>query len=397
MNNAGEVEREQESPHPGWRTLARVLNTASPFFEKCLFLSGYEFSANIYAVAGDYLTIVDPGNDYTAFIELWKLGFKPADIKKIVLTHGHVDQAMGAFELLRAYPRILETGGFELILHEAGPREFKEVVKHFGCRLTEVKGGETLDLGAFQCEMIHTPGHTVDSVCLYHAPTKTIFTGDTVLPDAMAEPDANAGGRLDYYLFSVKSLLKKDVENVLPGHGLPVASEGRRVIEETYESVMMKIIGVGTPIPWIEGATALVQRGLLEEAVFCCDKEMARHPENFRARQLKALCFNDLGRFQEALELLDQLRELLPEKSDDVFPLIGRGCALMGLGKYHESIKLFDDALRIKPAAKDAQVYKGMALYLAGRYQEALEIENFRAEFVGRFKEELLKKKNAHA
>ncbi len=397
MTNAREAEYGVEPASPGWQTLAKVLNTTASFFERTLFLRGYEFSSNIYVITDDYLTIVDPGNDYTAFMELWKLGFKPTDVKKVVLTHGHPDHAMGAFELLRAYPHIVQSGGFELILHEAGPREFKEVAKHFGLRLTEVKGGEVLELGGFEWEIIHTPGHTIDGICPFHAPSKTVFTGDFVLPHAMAEPDQNAGGRLDHYLFGVKALLRRDIENVLPGHGSPVGLAGKRVVEETYESLLMKIIGVEDKTPWTAGATALVQKGLLEEALFCCDKEIASHPENFRARHFKAMCLNDLGRFQEALELLDQLGAVGSPDIDRVFLLIGKGYALMGLGKYDVSIKLFDDALRIKPAAKDAQIYKGMALYIAGRYEEALEIENFRAEFVGRFKEELLKKKNAHA
>ncbi len=395
MTHADEVENNAESPYPGWQTLARLFDTATTFFEKILFLRGYEFSSNIYVITGDYLTVVDPGNDYTAFMELWKLGFQPADIKKIVLTHGHLDHAMGAFELLRAYPRVLESGGFELIHHEAGPREFKEMARQLGSRVTQVRGGETLELGGFEWEIIHTPGHTIDGICPFHAPSKTVFTGDSVLPHAMAEPDQNAGGRLDHYLFGVKALLRRDIENVLPGHGLPVAVEGKKVIEQTYESLLMKIIGVEDKTPWMAGATALVQKGLLEEALFCCDKEIASHPENFRARHFKAMCLNDLGRFQEALELLDQLGAVGSPDIDRVFLLIGKGYALMGLGKYPESIELFDEALRIKPAAKDAQIYKGMALYIAGRYEEALEIENFRAEFVGRFKEELLKK-NAH-
>jgi glyoxylase-like metal-dependent hydrolase (beta-lactamase superfamily II) len=397
MTDPGEVEHNPESTPLGWQALASFLNTPTTLFERILFLQGFEFSSNIYLLKGDHLAIVDPGNDYTAFMALWELGYKPADIEKIVFTHGHFDNAMGAFELLRSYPHLLGNGGLELILHEAGPREFKEVVRQFGSRVTEVRGGETLELGGFSWEVIHTPGHTVDSICLYHAPTQTAFTGDTVLPHAMAEPDKNAGGRLDYYLFSVKSLLKRDIENVLPGHGLPVASQGRRVIEEAYEALLMKIIGVEDKTPWMVGASALVERGLLEDAVFCCDKALARNPEDFKALELKALCLNDLGRFSGALEVLDQLGKLPSPESDDVFPLIGRGYALMGLGKYDESIRLFDEALRIKPGAKDAQIYKGMALYLAGNYEEAMEIEHFRTEFVGRFKEELLKKKNAHA
>ncbi len=397
MTHADEVENNAESPYPGWQTLARLFDTATTFFEKILFLRGYEFSSNIYVITGDYLTVVDPGNDYTAFIELWKLGFKPADIKKIVLTHGHLDHAMGAFELLRSYPHMIEGGGFELIFHEAGPRELKEMARQLGSRVTQVRGGETLELGGLEWEVIHTPGHTIDGICLYHAPTKTAFTDDIVLPHAMAEPDKNAGGRLDHYLFGVKALLKMDIENVLPGHGLPVAMAGRRVIEQTYESLLLKIIGVEDKTPWLAGAKALVEKGLLEEAVFCCDKEIACHPENFEARELKALCLNDLGRFQEALEVLDQMGELQAPENDDVFPLIGRGYALMGMGKYDEGIKLFDEVLRIKPATRDALMYKGMALYLAGNYDEAMEIEQFRTEFVGRFKEELQKKKNAPA
>jgi tetratricopeptide (TPR) repeat protein len=135
---------------------------------------------------------------------------------------------------------------------------------------------------------------------------------------------------------------------------------------------------------------ALAQRGLLEEAVFCCDKEMARNPEDVRTLKLKALCLNDLGRSQEALEILDKLGQL--SSSDDPFIFIGKGYALLGLGKYHESINCFDEALRIKPGMKDALVYKGMALYLAGNHEAAMDIEQFRTEFVGRFKEEVLKK-----
>jgi glyoxylase-like metal-dependent hydrolase (beta-lactamase superfamily II) len=391
MTSTGEVEQEREPQHPGWQTLTGVLNTPTPFFEKFRFLRGHgNFASNIYLIMGDYLTIVDPGNDYTAFMDLFKLNLKPETIKKLVLTHGHPDHAMGAFELLRSYPALIESGGLELILHEAGPPQLKEMVKEFGSRVTEVKGGETLELSGLEWEVIYTPGHTIDGISLYHAPTKTVFSGDMALPSAVGAPDPKAGGRLDHYLFGLKALLKRDIENLLPGHGLPVAPGGRKVIEETYECVMMKIIEVKSPIPWIEGAMALAQRGLLEEAVFCCDKEMARNPEDVRALELKALCLNDLGRSHEALEVLDKLGTLRP--GDDCFILVGKGYALMGLGKYHESIKCFDEALRVKPGMKDALVYKGMALYLAGNYDEAMDIEQFKTEFVGRFKEELLKK-----
>ena len=389
MNNTGEFEQEEEPRHPGWQSVPRVLNITAPFFEQFLFLRSVEtLASNVYLLTGDYLTIVDPGNDYTAFMDLSALQLDLGDIKKVILTHGHPDHAMGVFELLR-YPRIVKGGGFELILHEGAPPQLKAVVTDFGFRVTEVRGGETLELSGLEWEVIHTPGHSIDGICLYHAPSKTVFTGDTVLPDAVGAPDPSAGGSLDHYLFGLRALLKREIENVLPGHGLPVAGGGRKVVEETYESVMMKVIGAEGPIPWIQGATALAQKGLLEEAVFCSDKELARHPENVKALELKASCLTDLGRNKEAVEVFDNI---LAQKRDHAFALTGKGCALMDAGKYDESLHCFESALQRDPNIREALVYKGMALYLSGRQEEAMGIEAFRTEFVGRFTEELRRK-----
>jgi len=383
---------EQEPPHPGWLTLAEVFNSSDPFFEKFYYLLGYDYSSNIYAIKGDYVTIVDPGNDYTGFMDLFKLDFKPEDIKKIVLTHGHRDTSMGAFELLRAYPKLAESGGFELILHKESPQELKEIVKKFGCRVTELQGGETINLCGDDWEVIYTPGHTIDGLSFYHAPSQTAFTGDMVLPHAMPEADEKAGGRLDYYLYGVKALRKIDIANLLPGHGLPVVSIGNRVVDQSYESVMLKIIGVEQAIAWIDGATALVSKGLLEEAVFCCDRELRRDPENLRALQLKAYCLTDMGRCAESLALLDKV---LSSDSSNIYALTAKGHALLGLGKHLESIPFFDQALALNPDFQEAQMYKGMGLYLAGKYDEAMDIDIFRSEFSERMKAELQKKAQA--
>jgi glyoxylase-like metal-dependent hydrolase (beta-lactamase superfamily II) len=384
----GDSPAEPEPQHPGWLTLAEVFNSSDPFFEKFSYLLGYDYSSNVYVIKGDYLTIVDPGNDYTGFMDLFKLGHRPENIKKIVLTHGHRDHSMGAFELLRAYPDLAESGGFELILHKDSPAELKDVVKKFGCRVTELQGGEILDLGGDDWEVIYTPGHTIDGLSFYHAPTQTAFTGDMALPHAMAEVDANAGGRLDHYLFGIKALLKKDIANLLPGHGLPVVSIGKRVVEQTYESLMLKIIGVEKKIPWIDGAKALVSKGLLEEAVFCCDRELAREPDSLTAMQLKAYCLTDMGRCEESLTLLDRV---LTREGDNIYALTASGHALLGLGRYPDSFEYFDRALKINPDFQDAQIYKGMGLYLAGRFDEAMDIDSFKMVFSQQMKEEILK------
>ena len=384
------IPSEYEPDHPGWLSIAEIMKISDPVFEKSMFLIGYQESSNVYVLAGDYLTIVDPGNDYTVFTELERLGFNPLDIKKVVLTHGHRDHCMGVFELLR-FPPIFESKEIEIINHEAGPQEFKKILEGQGFSLTQVKGGETLDLSGFEWEVIHTPGHTIDSICLYNEATKTAITGDTVLPHAMADADKTAGGSLDHYFYGLKQLLRKDIENILPGHGVPVAGAGRLAVEQTYEGVMMKVVEVepGSQTTWMDGAMLLAEKGLLEEVVYCCDKELALRPEKLSTLQLKAFSLNDMGRCEEAIEILDQI---LAQQGENVHALTAKGHALLGLQKFNESLKYFDEALAIDPEINEAQVFKGMALYFMGKYDEAMDIEPFRAEFMDRFKDEIDKR-----
>jgi glyoxylase-like metal-dependent hydrolase (beta-lactamase superfamily II) len=382
---------EEEPDHPGWLSIAEILKISDPVFDKSMFLIGYHHSSNVYVLAGDYLTIVDPGNDYTIFNELEKLGYNVLDIKKIVLTHGHRDHCMGVFEFLRI-PQIWEKKEIEIIIHAAGPMEFKKTLKETGFALTEIEGGETLDLSGFEWEAIHTPGHTIDSICLYHQATKTAITGDTVLPNTISDADKAGGGSLDHYLYGLRQLMQKEIENILPGHEVPVARTGRHTIEQTYEAVMMNVIDVSSEdkISWMEGASKLAEQGLLGEVVFCCDKELALRPGNVSAMQFKALTLNDMGRCEESIEILDQILE---QQSDNAHALAAKGHALLGLQKYEESLPHFDDALALNPDIEEAYVFKGMALTFLGKHEEALKIEAFRTEFAEKFKTEIDKQK----
>jgi len=385
-----EIYPEEEPDHPGWLSISEIMKIDHPVFENSKFLIGYHHSSNVYVLAGDYLTIVDPGNDYTIFNELEKLGYNILDVKKIVLTHGHRDHCMGVFEFLR-YPPVWEKKEIEIIMHAAGPLEFKKTLHENGFTPTEIKGGEILDLSGHEWEVIHTPGHTIDGICLYHEPTKTVITGDTVLPNTMADADKAGGGRFDHYLYGLKQLMKKEVENILPGHDVPMARTGRQAIEQTYEGVMMKVIEISPEdkITWMEGASKLAERGLLEEVVFCCDKELAIRPGNVPALQLKALALNDMGRCEESIEIIDQILE---KQANNAYAMAAKGHALLGLQKYNESIPFFDDALAINPDIREAQVFKGMALTFLGKHDEAMEIEAFRTEFAARFKDEVDKR-----
>jgi glyoxylase-like metal-dependent hydrolase (beta-lactamase superfamily II) len=386
-----ELYPEEEPHHPGWLPIAEIMKIDHPVFENSKFLIGYHHSSNVYLLAGDYLTIVDPGNDYTIFNELEKLGFNIMDIKKIVLTHGHRDHCMGVFEFLRL-PQVWEKREIEIIIHAAGPMEFKKTLQEHGFSLTEIEGGETLDLSGFEWEAIHTPGHTIDSICLYHPATKTAITGDTVLPNTISDADKAGGGRLDHYLYGLRQLMQKEIENILPGHNVPVARTGRHTIEQTYEAVMMQAIDITSEdkISWMEGASKCAEQGLLGEVVFCCDKELALRPGNLSAMQSKALALNNMGRCEEAIEILDQI---LAEQDDNAHALAAKGHSLLGMQKYEESLPYFDEALALDPDIEEAGVYKGMALMFLDKHEEAMQIEAFKTAFAERFKHEAEKRK----
>lgn len=357
--------------------------------EKTLFWEGYDSSSNSYAIAGDSLAIIDPGNDYLALRELFRTGYGPSEVKKIFLTHGHVEHVMGVFELFQ-YPSFSASGGLEIIFHPSGPETFREILREtteklsWSPTLTEVHGGESVGLGGHAFEVIHTPGHTMDSICLYHAPSRSLFSGDTVLPYALASPDPAAGGRAEYHLFSMKRLMGMRIDNLFPGHGPAVAAEAKRLLDGSYVAIVRKMAGLETP--WIEAAVFFAKKGYLEESLFCCEEDRKLHPENARSLELKATCLNDLGRFDEAVGIFGRILETGMNPS---FALLGKGYALMGLGKYAESLEVLEELLRGDPGYAPALMYKGMALCLSGRHEEAMQVKHFEKEFLERFRSSL--------
>ena len=74
------------------------------------------------------------------------------------------------------------------------------------------------DLGNYILEVVHTPGHTSGSICIYEFTRKILFTGDTLF----------AGGTLSYigesgsvgdYINSINLLETRKINELYPGHG----------------------------------------------------------------------------------------------------------------------------------------------------------------------------------
>jgi glyoxylase-like metal-dependent hydrolase (beta-lactamase superfamily II) len=108
----------------------------------------------------------------------------------------------------------------------------------------KVVGDDHLDGGV---QLVHTPGHTSGSICLWHEPTKTMFTGDHLgyserVGRVSIFPRYNRCG-IEKQVESVQKLLQFDFLHVLPGHGrrfhVADAAERLRVLSQVAEASLV--------------------------------------------------------------------------------------------------------------------------------------------------------------
>jgi glyoxylase-like metal-dependent hydrolase (beta-lactamase superfamily II) len=148
---------------------------------------------NTYVVEG---WVIDPGPDDERHLQA-VLAAAGGAVSAIVLTHDHFDHSEGA-ERLAAL-----AGG--VAIHHPGAGD---------------------DAGPF--EVLRSPGHSRDSVCLIHG--RVCFSGDTVLGEGSVFVPADGGG-LRGYLAALAQLAERDLEVICPGHGPFVWEPEARVRE----------------------------------------------------------------------------------------------------------------------------------------------------------------------
>jgi glyoxylase-like metal-dependent hydrolase (beta-lactamase superfamily II) len=83
-----------------------------------------------------------------------------------------------------------------------------------------VNTGDTIKAGAHSATILHTPGHTEGSICLYFPTEKTLLAGDTLFAGSIGRTDL-PGGSMQKILESLHTtvLALPDDTVVVPGHG----------------------------------------------------------------------------------------------------------------------------------------------------------------------------------
>jgi glyoxylase-like metal-dependent hydrolase (beta-lactamase superfamily II) len=162
--------------------------------------------ANSYLLLTKKPVIIDPAENAEIVLNNLKKHIKTENLKYIILTHYHDDHTL-------ATPIIKKETNAKILIHELDTSflDFKPD--------KTLKGDEILDLGDCKLKVIHTPGHTPGSICLYEEKSKSLFSGDTVFPDGGVGRTDLPGGNTQQLIESIKRLCKLDVKILYPGHG----------------------------------------------------------------------------------------------------------------------------------------------------------------------------------
>jgi glyoxylase-like metal-dependent hydrolase (beta-lactamase superfamily II) len=188
--------------------------------------SGLVYTSQTYLVLGsssrleDINTMVDVGQDpaILASIERAPTGVGKWPVEQVVLTHGHSDHCA-------LLPQVREA------FH---PKVFAFSPNIAGVDIA-LRDGDRLRMGDEDFEVIHTPGHSSDSICLYNRAEGVLFAGDS--PLLITVP----GTYEDSFLSALEKLCARDVRRIYFGHGAPLTE---RCNERLRESQKMATAGI---------------------------------------------------------------------------------------------------------------------------------------------------------
>ena len=177
--------------------------------------------------AGDAV-VIDPGDDVERVQEV--LRRHRLKLKSILITHAHIDHVGGIEELSRSTGAAVMMHRDDLPLYQnmAIQAAFLGMRPPGTVEVDQFLGdGDRVRWGSRSLEVLHTPGHSPGSLCLYlSGDDHRVFSGDTLFQASIGRTDL-WGGSYEEILRSIgeKLLAFSDHTPVFPGHG-PATSIG---------------------------------------------------------------------------------------------------------------------------------------------------------------------------
>ena len=178
--------------------------------------------------------VVDPQRDVNAYLD--EAAAAGLVVERVIETHLHADFLSGHLEVAARTGAVISYG-------EGAQTEFA---------IDQLRDGQRLSLGDVTLEVITTPGHTPESICIAvyeHAADvaphavltgDTLFIGDVGRPDLLASSGSGLSGdalaRQLYRSLRTKLMLLPDETRVFPAHGAG-SSCGRQLSTETSSTI----------------------------------------------------------------------------------------------------------------------------------------------------------------
>jgi len=162
-------------------------------------------------VIGDEATheamVIDPGDDISKIVAL--LEKHNLKVKQIVITHAHIDHVGGAMKLraLTGAPILLNENDYALLKMLDVQAAWLGMAAPDAVKIDQsLAQGDSLTTGSLVATVLHTPGHTEGSICLYFPAEKKLIAGDTLFAGNIGRTDL-PGGSMAKILASLKGKL----------------------------------------------------------------------------------------------------------------------------------------------------------------------------------------------
>ncbi len=166
--------------------------------------------------------IVDPSENDSSIDSF--IDSNGLSVVAIINTHCHFDHVGGNAYYKEKYGVLLSIGYYDVDCLKRAHLE----ARIFGVYIKEspkpdcaLDDGDVINVGSSKFSVIHTPGHTLGSICLYEPKGKILFSGDTLFFESVGRWDL-PGGDYAALMSSLKRLFElPDDVIVYPGHGDP--------------------------------------------------------------------------------------------------------------------------------------------------------------------------------
>jgi hydroxyacylglutathione hydrolase len=177
------------------------------------------------SIIGDEQTheamVIDPGDQVDEILDI--LRQQKLALKYIVVTHAHIDHVGGAMKLKAATGApILMNQNDQALLKMLDMQAAWIGMRPPGAVQVDesIDDGQSIKIGNLSSNVIHTPGHTEGSICLFFPEERKLIAGDTLFAGSIGRTDLPGGSfeKIKRSLHNRVLALPDDVE-VVPGHG----------------------------------------------------------------------------------------------------------------------------------------------------------------------------------